>query len=172
MLTRTELADVIAKTFPVKSFRGEITLRQGRLLDDWNEDRALHEAAGDADETGDWDAISDADLRRYGSFFTYVDPAAVPFYLPALMCHCLRGHELQAAALDTLLFHFEGTCSPKHFLKKLAEEKFAELSLEQKAVVTSFLEFVAYFSHSEFDIARAQDALRGYWLQFKDWTLE
>ncbi len=160
MHTRSELEHLVSHAFAKEPFRGNISLRQGRLLDDWVDSQERYEEARNKDETGDWEGIPDADIAHFGSAFTFLDNEAVPFYLPALMCYCIRHWDRPDHILATLLFHFDSGL-----------DRFSCLSEQQRSVVTAFLEFVVDYSRSEFDVRAAKAALKKHWAQFKDWTI-
>lgn len=162
-MTETELQTIIERAFLNVPFPESQSLRQGRMLDDWNEDRQAYIAAREKDLYGDWSFIPDSDIREYGDAFFFLDADGKRYYLPAVMSYCLRLGHHHDRNISILLSDFSANDATA------ADGPFHLLNDAQRSSVVAFLEWCVDYSADKFIENTAKVCLR-QWVQFKDWT--
>ena len=96
---RDALLDLIAQAFAGVSREGGISLHGTQVLDDWGtRDAAL--AVAELDTDTDWTEVPTADLQRFDSALSFLDPIGFRYYLPAYMTWDLS----RCLGLDALWF--------------------------------------------------------------------
>lgn len=165
-MTAEQLTIVIEQAFAGVAFPNTVSLRQTRLIDDWEIGGTQFQQALAADHSGDWRDVPDADIEIYGdTYFAYSDAPSAQYYLPAFFCYCLRHWTEADATLCWVLFYLgRGPLTGLHHPAEL-------LTPSQKAAVEAFLQFTADFARHRGDADEAEMALLSYWSDFRDWEL-
>lgn len=123
-----------------------VTLRAGNDLDDYKQPSPYDAVA---------DAISDAYLERYPWGIGYLDAASWRHYLPYLIDYALRHLQDGGLVIDSLLFSLR---PPDREPPRLAS-----LSQRQEALVTQFLEILAFEESSPYQKFACQ-VLEEWWI--------
>lgn len=123
-----------------------ITLRGGNALDDHSEPPPFDPSA---------DQVSDGYLEMYPWGIGYLDPASWRHYLPYLIEYTLRHMQHGSPLIDSLLASLR---PPDREPPRLAS-----LNAEQQAVVTRFLEALAFGDHSLYQDLACQ-VLEEWWI--------
>jgi hypothetical protein len=162
-MTAEQLMAVIERAFAGVVFPNTISLRQTRLLDNWERGGTQFQRALEDDHTGDWRDVPDADIKTYGdTYFAYSDGPSARYYLPAFLCYCLRHWKKADSTLCWVLFYLgRGPAIGLHHPEDL-------LSPHQKAAVEAFLQFTAECARSRGDADEAELALLNYWSEFRE----
>lgn len=163
-MTCEEIQSAINVAFDSVAFPSSLSLRQGRLEDDWVLDPKKHELARSQDHQGHWSRIPDNDIFEYGDAFTFLRPDGVSYYLPAFMSYCLRRVDRLDHAFSVLMFHLEASGGDK------PDGRFSLLTDPQRSAVQAFLEWFADYASDRSTRDAARRALHAYWNKFKDWS--
>jgi hypothetical protein len=150
VLQAKELINQVTETFRgVKLCRG-VGLFEGQAIDDYDseEQRLLKR---EKDEKDDWSRIESDHLNACYSSLSFFDPLGMRFHLPAFICCDLRG---------------EYDFSLGFSLTELDEWRiniFSLLTPQEKAMVATYLEFLADDVETEFSQEDIRVALRDFW---------
>ena len=151
----------IAAAFDGVSRAGGVSLREGRVIDDYGTD-AERDAARLLDTDTRWQDVPDDDLNTYGTSLCFVDPIGFRYYLPAYLCYSLRMMgEGKGGGVDNMLFHLDLRGSDDGIRETLSR-RFGVLTPAQAQAVGSFLQFVVE-NGCEYEREDAARIFRDYW---------
>ena len=142
--------------------RGEITLHEGKVLDDRGTAEELHSARRRDDERT-WEEVPKSVLSRYLDGVAFLDPTSFRYYMAAYMCFVLEDLEELADSLVPDITIYGLLPSDEEQLRDRKMEKFALFTPAQREAVTLFLHFVARSDLDHVDTEAAKRALERYW---------
>ena len=160
---RMELLESIEAAFPIAPLP-PVTLHQGQLSDESirrriSESEWLQAANQDAGQT--WQTLSDAALMECSCALSHFDEASFIYHLPAFLRFAVRNVATPFLTPEQSLVGAVVFAVTQRSPYSLA--RYASLTSAQRAVVVSFLRFIALQSkrHGQ----DAQKALERYWLK-------
>lgn len=130
--------------------RGCVSLRQARLIDDYDFDPLSSEQAWNSDWKGHWSNIPAQDLEEFRDTLNHFDPMAHEYYLAGFIWAALQ--KPNGTIWENVLDHLtlpvlSGTRGFK---------KFEHLNLEQRLAVTRFIEFAYEVTPKIDHVSRAE----------------
>lgn len=149
----------IAAAFDGVSRAGGVSLREGRVIDDYGTD-AERDAARLLDTDTCWQDVPDDDLNTYGMSLSFVDPIGFRYYLPAYLCYSLRLMS-KGVGVHSMLFHLDMQGRDAG-IREMLFKRFGLLTPAQGKAVGSFLQYIAA-QGDEFDREDAARIFRDYW---------
>jgi len=144
--------------------RGEITLHEAEVLDDYGSDEERKEARK-IDTDGRWERVPDSHLEECTTALCHVDAESWRYYIAPYMIWSLRYFRTNCPdASHVTIF----SLSPSHRneeLREYAMERYRLLNEKQARCVCRFLRYMARDGGIVGD-RHANQALRNYWGRF------
>jgi hypothetical protein len=150
----TELAQLVETAFPASMTSRAITLQEGNQIDT---SYKITSPSRDSEHFKDWRIIPDAYIEEHHCGLRYLDRDGWLFHLPRFITYSLlHADDSASVVVDETISNLRPPDTSEPHLRAL--------SAEQKEVVRSFLEFLAFDSTSAFQTDATQ-ALEEYWIE-------
>lgn len=165
MIDTAPLIAEITAAFDGVAREGGVSLREGRVLDDFGTEEQCA-AARLLDTDTRWQDVSDADLEEYESSLSFFDAIGFRYYLPAYMLRDLRLNINPTYGMSSDIVIPLDPCVGTN-LHDYSLDQFRLLTPQQGRAVCRFLRFVAMHGN-EGEREDAVRVLRDYWNQYCD----
>jgi hypothetical protein len=150
LILPAQLRHQIEDAFQGVTLGDGVGLRQGRAMDDYEDEKGQREARV-RDEKDDWKAIPDKDLKYYYSSPNFLDADGMRFHLPAYMLS-----DEYRDNNDTLTFHLT-------HLNDYGKSQFTSLTALQRAAVRDYLIWCDQQENYIDESQEIRNAVSEYW---------
>jgi hypothetical protein len=159
-MTKEELLNRIRAVFQDVSREDGISLREGKVCDDYGNDDAKAEARL-LDKDQHWSEIPDDDLIKYTVSLSYFDEKSYKYYLPAYMIFVLNNfYKIPGAFCHDAIIYSLDIYNSYHL------NQVSLLTRAQCEVVALFVKYYIDVFGDDGDLEAAQLAMENHWEQY------